>query len=397
MSIHRWLIFVAVVLGLSLGMHYYAFSRLVRPLALPASVMRLLPWFFGIMALSIPLGPALSRLLPRTFSAPIAWIVYGWMGLIFITCAVLLVSEILRLPFSVWVEHHLADVAQPERRRFVARGIAQMMAAASVLLSGYGVWEALRKVRPKIVDIHLRKLPPALSGLSVVQLTDLHIGPLLGKHFIEQLVKSTNQLAPDIIAITGDLVDGSVSELGKSVAALGDLRARYGVYFVTGNHEYYSGATAWVQYLTSLNIRVLRNERVRIEHDDAAIEIAGIDDWSAGQFSDGHGANLPLALANRDASIPVILLAHQPRAVIEAATWHVDLQLSGHTHGGQIFPFNFLVRLQQPYVSGLHWHGPTQIYVSQGAGFWGPPMRLGHPAEITHLRLHAPSRDLEPA
>jgi predicted MPP superfamily phosphohydrolase len=189
-----------------------------------------------------------------------------------------------------------------------------------------------------------------------------------------------------MVVITGDLVDGSVAELEPHVEPLKRLRAKDGVYFVTGNHEYYSGANAWIAHLESLGIRVLRNERVPIRGEHG-FDLAGVDDWTAHQFGGEHGMNLEKALSGRDPDRAVVLLAHQPKAIVEAGARGVDLQLSGHTHGGQLFPFNFLVGLQQPYVAGLHDHGATKIYVSRGTGYWGPPMRVGAPAEITRIEL----------
>ncbi len=193
----------------------------------------------------------------------------------------------------------------------------------------------------------------------------------------------------NVIAITGDLVDGSVERLREHVAPLANLRARHGVYFVTGNHEYYSGAEAWCRELRRLGIVVLGNERVSIGTDEVSFNLAGIDDWSAAQFGNGHGADLGKALEGRDETRELVLLAHQPRAIHEADARGVGLQLSGHTHGGQIFPWNIFVRLQQPVVSGLARIGKAFLYVSNGTGYWGPPMRLGAPAEITKVVLLA--------
>jgi predicted MPP superfamily phosphohydrolase len=202
-------------------------------------------------------------------------------------------------------------------------------------------------------------------------------------------VAQVNALEPDVVAITGDLVDGSVPRLAPHVAPLGRLRARHGVFFVTGNHEYYSGAEEWCAHLAELGVRVLRNERVRIGTDGEGYDLAGVDDFAGRHFGRGHGADFGRALAGRDESREVVLLAHQPRAVVEAERAGVGLTISGHTHGGQIWPFNFLVRLQQPVTSGLARFGRSLIYVSNGTGYWGPPMRLGSPAEITQLVLEA--------
>jgi predicted MPP superfamily phosphohydrolase len=221
-----------------------------------------------------------------------------------------------------------------------------------------------------------------------VQITDIHVGPTIGGAFMEELVAKVNALRPDVVAITGDLVDGSVSQLGDFVRPLGKLQAKDGVYFVTGNHEYYSGVDEWTAFVESLGIKVLANERVRVRGDDAGFDLAGVHDWSAGQF--GAGPDLKRATTGRDETRALVLLAHQPRQVLEAAKLGVDLQISGHTHGGQLWPWTYAVKLQQPYVAGLHAHGSAQIYVSSGTGYWGPPMRLFVPAEITCIELSAP-------
>jgi len=204
---------------------------------------------------------------------------------------------------------------------------------------------------------------------------------------VEDIVERTNALAPDIIAITGDLVDGSVASLWDAVAPLQKLRARYGVFFVTGNHEYFSGVGPWMEALGRLGIRVLGNERVSIGTGADGFDLAGVHDYSAARIAPEHRSDVAAALAGRDPGREVILLAHQPKSVVEASKLGVGLQLSGHTHGGQLWPFTFFVRLAQPYVVGLHRHGDTQIYVSPGTGFWGPPMRLGTRSEITRITL----------
>jgi predicted MPP superfamily phosphohydrolase len=230
-------------------------------------------------------------------------------------------------------------------------------------------------------------LPKELDGTTIVQLSDVHVGPTRGRDFVRQIVERANSLGPDVIAITGDLVDGSVRQLREQIEPLSELRAKHGVYFVTGNHEYYSGAESWCRELTRLGVRVLRNERVSIGSDGETYDLAGIDDYHAHQFGGGHGADLPRALEGRDPSRELVLLAHQPRAIFEAERLGVGLQLSGHTHGGQMWPWNYLVKLQQPFVSGLARFGRATIYVSNGTGYWGPPMRLAAPAEITRLVL----------
>ena len=217
-----------------------------------------------------------------------------------------------------------------------------------------------------------------------MQLTDVHVGPTIGREFVASVVREANALAPDMVVITGDLVDGTVEQLRELVEPLRDLRAPDGVFFVTGNHEYYSGADAWIAHLTTLGIRVLRNERVRIRD---AFDLAGVDDARSRGLAPGHGEDVPRALAGRDPSRAVVLLAHQPRTLKEAVAAEVDLQLSGHVHGGQMVPFNWLARLDQPVVAGLHLIEKTWVYVSTGTGYWGPPMRVGSGAELTRIEL----------
>jgi len=217
-----------------------------------------------------------------------------------------------------------------------------------------------------------------------VQITDVHVGPTIGKDFIEEIVRTANAENADCVVITGDLVDGSVAELGPLVAPLKNLQAKDGVYFVTGNHEYYSGADEWLAFLPTLGIRVLRNERVSLRE---GLDLAGVDDHSARGFGRGHGTDLEKALGDRDVSRALVLLAHQPKTILDAIDYAIDLQLSGHTHGGQIWPWGYAVRLDQPHVAGLSRHGGAHIYVSRGTGYWGPPMRIGAPAEITRIEL----------
>jgi predicted MPP superfamily phosphohydrolase len=272
-------------------------------------------------------------------------------------------------------------LADPSRRLWLARAVAAVAGAGAgglALLGGAGATAGA--VLTRRVRVPLARLPASLSGYRIVQITDIHVGPTIGRGFIEQIVARVNALKPDLVAITGDMVDGSVEQLGELVEPIRQLVARDGVFFVTGNHEYYvPDLPAWLAFLADRGIRVLRNEHLPIR-GDAGFDLAGVDDWSA------H-PNLPKALEGRDSARPVVLLAHQPRQVKGAAELGVDLQLSGHTHGGQLFPFSLIVKVFEPYLAGLFTVGTTQLYVSRGTGYWGPPMRLGAPAEITELEL----------
>jgi len=238
------------------------------------------------------------------------------------------------------------------------------------------------------VGVALPKLPKTLDGFTIVQLTDLHVGLTIDRTFVQRVVDITNRLAPDLVAMTGDFVDGKVSDLHEEIAPLANLRASHGVFAVTGNHEYYSGVEPWVAQISTLGVRYLRNERVVIgDGEGASFELAGVEDHNA--FGD-YREDLKAATAGRDPDHALVLLAHQPRQVKRAALHGVDLQLSGHTHGGQIWPWHYLVKLQQGgLLAGRYQHAETQLYVSRGCGYWGPPVRLLAPLEITRVILRA--------
>lgn len=251
-----------------------------------------------------------------------------------------------------------------------------------------------RTVRPRIVDvaITLERLPESLAGFTIAQITDVHIGPTVGPDFVRDVVAQVNGLGADLIAITGDLVDGRAATHAATAEPLADLRARHGIFYVTGNHEYYWGVDAWLPIFRDLGLQVMRNRRVTIERRGAAFDLAGIDDHESKRWP-GHGPDLASALDGRDPARAVVLLAHQPRQVKVAQQHRVDLQLSGHTHGGQIWPWHGAVRIQQGgLIAGLYRFGETQLYVSRGTGYWGPPVRLGAPAEITRIELRPTRR-----
>jgi len=264
---------------------------------------------------------------------------------------------------------------------------AAAVPALAVALTLLGYWSARRVPRVRRVDIPIDDLPQPLHGFSIVQVTDLHVGPTIRRAQVQAVVDRVNALDADLIAVTGDLVVGSVRELGAHTLPLGRMTSRHGTYFVTGNHEYYSGVHAWVAELRRIGLRVLLNEHVSLRHDGAHIVIAGVTDYSAGRFVAGHASDPHRALAGAPEDVVRVLLAHQPRSALEAQHAGIDLQLSGHTHGGQFVPWNFFVRFYQPFNAGLHRLGKLWIYVSRGTGYWGPPKRLGAPSEITHLRL----------
>lgn len=383
-------IFLSVVIAVVAALHYYLWLRLIRDPGLSGTLRQALTGALIGLAVSLPLSFLLSRVFSPGVSRVVTFPIYLWMGLVFLLFVTLLGADLLR--FLGWVGLRLARGStppDPERRELIARLVAGAVIVGTGGAVGVGAYLARSRLVTRRVEVWLPRLPRALDGLRVVQLTDLHLGPTLGRDFLEDVVARVNALKPDLIAITGDLVDGSVEQLRRAVEPLARLDAPQGVFFVTGNHEYYSGADEWIAHLRRLGVRVLRNERVAIGRGGESFDLAGIDDHHGGRMLPHHGPDLARATAGRDSSRELLLLAHQPLAIFDAARLGVGLQLSGHTHGGQIWPMGYLVRLQQPYIAGLIRHGGTQLYISEGTGFWGPPIRLGTRSEITEVTLRA--------
>jgi predicted MPP superfamily phosphohydrolase len=376
--------FCAYLLGaaaVSLATFRYLDARLVRDLALRPRARRATRALLAACAALLPaamLALLCSREAPYALSALVLWPAFLWLGALLFLLPLLAASHALR---ALLVRRG----ADPDRRRALARLAALAAGGASAALAGVAAGTALAGPRVRRVALALDKLPARARPYRIVQLSDLHVGQTLGRDFVADVVAKVNALEPDLVAITGDLVDGGVPALAPLLAPLARLRARDGVFLVTGNHEYLSGADAWEAHLPSLGVRVLRNERVAVE--PAGFDLAGVDDDAGGDWLAGHGPDLARALAGRDPSRALVLLAHRPTAVAEASRAGVDVQLSGHTHGGQIEPLGALERLAHPYVAGLYAVGKTALYVSAGTGHWGPPMRLGTRSEITLVRL----------
>ncbi|TDC69785.1 metallophosphoesterase, partial [Micromonospora sp. KC606] len=278
----------------------------------------------------------------------------------------------------------------PGRRLLLRRGAAIAAGAVAVGLTGVGVSRAYLAPTIKRYDIPMSRLGRRADGLRLAVLADLHIGPLLGTGQVERMVEIVNDLDADLVAVVGDVVTSEPGKVRESLLPLTQMRSRHGVFYVTGNHEYYAGLGSWTEAADELGLRVLRNERVEIAHGGGVIDLAGVNDITGAQFADPP--DYAAALGDRDPSRPVVLMAHQPVAVRDAAPYGVDLQVSGHTHGGQMFPFNYLVALEQPVVSGLGEVDGTPVYVTNGAGFWGPPVRIGADPDITLLTLRAAGR-----
>ena len=371
-----FLVFLAIALILIGGMHYYVWARVVRDTHLPEAAARVVTLAIVALGVSLPLAMIASRLFAKAVVRPAMWVAFVWMGMGFLFVAFFGIADLGRLAAAL-VRRISGTPLDPAKRVFLARTVAAGVGGVVAGLSAVGIRSALGEVHVKELDIFLRGLPAELAGFKLVQISDVHVGPLLRKDWVAQVVDRIARLSPDAVAITGDLVDGRVHEIAEHVAPLSRLRPPRGMYFTTGNHEYYSGVEEWYAHLPSLGVRPLRNERVELA---PGLDLAGIEDPTG-------APDLPRALAGRDPSRALVLLAHQPRQFMEASRHGVSLTLSGHTHGGQIWPFSWLVALAQPYLAGLHRRGESQLYVSRGTGFWGPPMRVFAPAEITLLRL----------
>jgi predicted MPP superfamily phosphohydrolase len=389
-------------------LHAYLWLRLVHDTRLPKRAK----WIATFLLV------ALGALFPATF---IVWfrvhsahplhfaIAFGWLGAIGYAIAILVAWDGVRIlgwfrrrlrrtpplpPPSAASTADEAALTRETRRLFIARTVAGSAVLAAGSVSVFGVRAALWDITTPEIAVGLPRLPRELDGYTIALLTDIHIGPVLDARFLRHLVEQTNRLKPDAIALGGDLVDGRVIEIGdRAVSELRHLRARDGVFMVTGNHEYYWGPDAWVGFVQSLGIRVLMNERVALGDETAAgaqFDFAGVPDHRAAQT---HlvGPDVEVATFGRDDQRELVMLAHQPIQIHQSSKVGTGLQLSGHTHGGQLNPFGaFAAMSKQPYLAGLHRHEPTdtQIYVSRGTGFWGPPMRVFAPAEIAIIRLY---------
>ncbi len=427
--------FIAVVTAVVSG-HYYLWRRLVRDTATSSRVRRIGWWVFvGLLVLTIATFIG-TRLLPRPVATALAWPGFLWLALFFYLLVVLAALELpalavrgalrrrerrrdepVAVPADVAVGDRTASgpdrtdslLVAPEaappapstpdqtggqplsgtlqsRRLFLARAVAVTAGVASAGLVASGVRSALAMPELRRTQIPLAKLPRSADGFRIALVSDIHVGPLNGVARTRRIVEMINGLDPDLVAIVGDLVDGSVEELGFAADPLADLRSRHGSFFVTGNHEYFSGHEEWLEKVASLGVRPLRNERLALPD---GIDLAGVNDVTGDMYDDGP--DFEATLADRDPARPVVLLAHQPIQAHDAARHGVDLQLSGHTHGGQMTPFQLIVRASgQPVVSGLGEVDGMPVYVTNGAGFWGPPVRVGAPPDVVLVELRSP-------
>jgi predicted MPP superfamily phosphohydrolase len=423
----------ALVSGLvTMLVHTYLYRRLFADTSEDPRWRRAGRWVMVALAVPLALSWGVMRFVPMDATAAVATAIFTWMGaatyLLFALwtlggarrvagwlarrrrqdAAPGVESVVAPVPVSLaavgGAASHLAappDELEPvavslapragavdvERRRFLARATAGGALLASGGVTGFGVWRAFHEPVVSEVAVRLPGLPRTLDGYTLVHLSDIHVGPVIQRRFMDELVARCDALRPDLVCITGDLVDGHVSSLAPAVSALTGLKARHGVYFVTGNHEYFWNAAAWTDALQRMGVHVLRNRHVRIGDAAASFDLVGVDDWAARGGPQGY--DLDAALAGRDSERAAVLLAHQPSNWSVAAAAGMGLQLSGHTHGGQFFPFTLAVSAVWQHDAGHFQQADRHLYVSRGTGFWGPPLRVGAPPEIVKVTLMA--------
>lgn len=394
------MLFFLIVLGILTFSYSYVGWRLIIPagLCFPWNV---LSWSLLLLFLMLPFLSIMLRIYGYQ-NYPIyvlTWVSYLSLGFITLVFLFLLARDICLIfitgitkafnlvRFLYGQGTSSPDPSNPERHRFLVHSLNLGILGITGMLTGYGVYRALRGPRIVDVTIPVENLHGDLDGFRIVQITDIHAGSTIRRPYVEKVVGMTKRLGGDVIVFTGDIADGRASNLKHDVAPLAELNAPYGLFFTTGNHEYYSGVEQWTEEMRRLGFTVLINEHRIIRHGAGRILMAGVTDFNGGQFLKSHESSPESAISGAPQNDVKILLAHQPRSIFRAAAAGYDLMISGHTHGGQYFPWNFLVGLQQPYTAGLYLHGGTWIYVSRGTGYWGPPLRAGVPSEITVITL----------
>lgn len=402
-NVTMYLTWITIVFAvLSVGYVYIGW-RLIVPAKLESG-WKILAWS-GLAALFIlPIASSFLMRHNEKITDPLSWIAYVSLGFLSFVFTLLLIRD------SIWVSSSLAGKAytlfqhlfnktpvstiDTARREFLLQTTNIGIIGAAAVLTAYGIYEARR--RPGIVNITvpIKNLPKDFDGFKIVQITDIHAGLTVKRDWIETIVKEVHEVRPDLIAFTGDLVDGSVPHLQGEVAPFGELQAPYGKFFVTGNHEYYSGVEPWVNEAQRLGYDVLINEHRLIQRNGSSFVLAGVTDYTGGQFLASHKSDPQASINNAPSDAVKILLAHQPRTLYQAESLGFDLMISGHTHGGQFFPWNLVATIGQPYIKGLHKHNGTWVYVSKGTGYWGPPVRLGARSEITVITLSATNKSL---
>jgi predicted MPP superfamily phosphohydrolase len=380
----RFLVFFLVLTSMVLAVHVYLGWRHIDGSGLAGTAWTL-AWL-GVAANAALLPTALSARFWLKGSAAdgAAWVGFIAMGLFSFVLTLTVLRDVAWMIMKA--SSTLPDL---DARAALLRSTNLAVLGSSVGLTAIGVASARRRAAIVDVTVPIVGLPAVLEGFTIAQITDVHVGPTIKRAYIDAIVDGVNSIDADMVAVTGDVVDGTVGELRDHIAPFARLKGKHGVFFCTGNHEYYSGADEWVAELQRLGLRTLHNEHVVVDHGGAVVVIAGVTDFNAHQVIVEHRSDPKAAVRGAPEQAVKILLAHQPRSCREAAECGIHLQLSGHTHGGQFFPWNFFVRLQQPFTAGLDRFQDMWVYTSRGTGYWGPPVRVLAPSEITRLRLVA--------
>ena len=378
------------VLGL---MHGYVGWRIFKDLDINAN--------YKILAIALVVIFTLLPVLPIAFRYigyesnlldVLSLIGYTGLGFFFLTFLLFITKDIATKSWSVISSFFPSDIQQQltidlEKRQFLQKSLSIGILTLVGPTTAYGYYSARKG--PSVINqtIFLNDLPDEFENFTIAQISDLHVGPTIKKPYVEKVLNQISIINPDLIAITGDLIDGSIDYLKKDLEPLSEMIANYGTYFVTGNHEYYSGAEKWLDETDRMGFRNLVNEHDLISISNETIALAGVTDFRAHQIIPSHKSNPKNALRGSTDQKVKILLAHQPSSIFKANEAGYDFQISGHTHGGQFWPFTYPTKKANPYLSGLHNHNGTQIYVNSGTGYWGPPLRLGVPSEITLFKL----------
>ncbi|KIF83249.1 metallophosphoesterase [Noviherbaspirillum autotrophicum] len=365
------------VVGLLALLHIYIGARLLPAMPVPILLKAVGAALLAASVLLIPAGLLSHAIRRQPLADRVAWAGLFALGVFSSLLVLTLLRELVLLGAVLVGGYGNALLARS--------ALAVPVLAAVVTLVGF--INARRLARVVDVDIPIDGLPQQLHGFTIAQISDIHVGPTIKRGYLDKIVDRVNALEADLVAVTGDLVDGSVRHLAPHTAPLARLQARHGAYFVTGNHEYYSNAHDWIAEVSRLGLKVLMNEHVVLSHRGEALLVAGVTDFTAHHFDPAHKSDPHAALAGAPQVAVKVLLAHQPRSAPAAADAGFDLQLSGHTHGGQFLPWNFFVPMQQPYIAGLNRLRQMWVYTSRGTGYWGPPKRFGAPSEITRVRL----------
>lgn len=381
----RVAVFLSIVLLVVGGGHLYLYRRIVRDTTDDRRLRRLGASLLAFAACSVFLARAVFSRVHTRLGDMLSVGAWSWMGVALYLGMALLLFQVVRAVAGWRRERTGQPPLSAERRRFLARAAVGGAAVVAGGFTTYGVRRAFAAPQIDELAVRIPRLHRAFDGLRIIQVSDIHIGDVLGRPFLEEMVRRCNALKPDLVAVTGDLVDGPVRQLLPTIGALRGLESRFGTYFVTGNHEYYSGDEPWCEALTRMGVTVLRNRTVTLADGEARLDLVGVDDY--GEKDRARGWDLKAAVRGRNPEHPAVLLAHEPRGVEEGMDQGIGLQLSGHTHGGQLFPMTGIVAALWKYSVGRYQVGDGTLYVHRGTGFWGPPMRIGSPPEIAAITL----------